>query len=65
MASNETHVQGLLQPATEEGFKLLIAKANEVYKQGLILISVVPVGNKLGGVFVRTPRGTAATLIGE
>ncbi len=62
-------VRGDVQDATEEGFARLLARANEVYGEGLVLIGIVNLGQKkIGGVFVKMPRqptSAGASLIGE
>jgi hypothetical protein len=66
MAAKSKPVQGQIFSASPEGFAALLAKANEVHEDGLVLVSVVPIGTgKLGALFVRIPRGMSAALIGE
>ena len=59
-------VRGDVQPATPDGFARLIAKANEVHADGLVLVGVVNVGPRtLGAVYVRMPERPQSNLIGE
>jgi hypothetical protein len=50
-------VRGHLEPATREGFKNMIEKANESYAEGLTMIGIVNIGQRsLGGIFVNIPK---------
>lgn len=63
-------VLGDIQTADEAGFAKLIVRAGKAYEQGLQLVGVVNIGkDKIGGVFVRIPRGPVeipgSPLLGE
>ena len=53
-STNDKPVRGDLQPATPDGFKKLIERANSAHQDGLTLVGVVTIGgDHIGGIFVR------------